>query len=422
MGRLQQEEIVVMAVLVEKGETKVEVARRLGVSEGTVRYHLKRRAEGAEDGRKGKPMKAEAVAEAIGAFLERTADRPRRRNLRCLYEELVEIGYLGSYRSVVRYVGKHYGKGPVRPFRRVETPPGVQGQADWHEDKAFLEDHGGEVPVHAFDLKLSHSRGRAVVWSLSEKQGAFLACHNEAFRRLGGIPAAVRVDNLKTAVAGGAGPTAVLAEAYRAYAREMGFVVDPCRVRAPRDKGKVEREVRTVRALLEVKGRRFLDLAHLQAWTDRKVTAAMQRALCPVTGKSVWESLLAERKVLRPLPQELPETFDACVVQRVSQDCLVRFEGRQYSVPFVHALQRVEVRGYAGQVRIYAQGHRVASHPRGTEGRLLINPAHYEGAGTDRVIPPVPLGKMGRAMQELWKTPVQVRAIDAYARLCEVAR
>jgi transposase len=411
-----------MGVLVEKGESKVSVARRLGVSEGTVRYHLKRELEGAGDGRKGKPMKAEGVAEMVKAFMDRTAGRPKGRNLRVLYEELVEAGYEGSYRSVVRYVGKHYGPGPVRPFRRVETPPGVQGQADWHEDRVFLEDHGGEVQVHAFDMKLSHSRGRAVVWSLSEKQAAFLGCHNGAFKRLGGIPAAVRIDNLKAAVAAGGGPTAVLTEGYKAYAREMGFLVDPCRVRSPRDKGKVEREVRAQRGDLDLKGRRFRDLAHLQAWTDRKVVARMQRLLCPVTGRSVWESLLQERALLRPLPDRLPEIFDACVVQAVSRDCLVRFEGRQYSVPFVHAMERVEVRGYDGQVRIYAQGREVAVHPRGTESRLLINPEHYEGAGTGRVIPPVPLGKMGRAMQALWRSPVQVHAIEAYARLCEVER
>lgn len=29
----------------------------------------------------------------------------------------------------------------------------------------------------AFDLKLSHSRGRAVVWALSKEQSSFLACH-----------------------------------------------------------------------------------------------------------------------------------------------------------------------------------------------------------------------------------------------------
>jgi DNA-binding NarL/FixJ family response regulator len=39
--KLSQEEIIAMIVL---GEKKTVIARRLGVVEGTVRYHLKRKA------------------------------------------------------------------------------------------------------------------------------------------------------------------------------------------------------------------------------------------------------------------------------------------------------------------------------------------------------------------------------------------
>ena len=45
----------------------------------------------------------------------------------------------------------------------------------------------------------------AIVWMASENQLSWLAGHNHAFRRLGGIPAVIRVDNTKTAVAQGAG-------------------------------------------------------------------------------------------------------------------------------------------------------------------------------------------------------------------------
>ena len=76
MGRVSREEVVAMGVLVEKGETKVAVALRMGVTEGAVRYHVKRSAEGREDGRRDKPMKAACMAEAVDAFMERTMARP----------------------------------------------------------------------------------------------------------------------------------------------------------------------------------------------------------------------------------------------------------------------------------------------------------------------------------------------------------
>jgi DNA-binding NarL/FixJ family response regulator len=40
--RLRTEEVVTIRVLTEKGASHCQVARTLGLSEGTVRYHLRR--------------------------------------------------------------------------------------------------------------------------------------------------------------------------------------------------------------------------------------------------------------------------------------------------------------------------------------------------------------------------------------------
>jgi DNA-binding NarL/FixJ family response regulator len=75
---LRKEEIVTIQVLNEKGENNCQVARLLGVSESTVRYHLGRAASGAVDGRQNKPFKAEAVTAAIAAWIatDRDTERP----------------------------------------------------------------------------------------------------------------------------------------------------------------------------------------------------------------------------------------------------------------------------------------------------------------------------------------------------------
>jgi hypothetical protein len=52
----------------------------------------------------------------------------------------------------------------------------------------------------------------------------------------------------------------------------------------------------------------------------------------------------------------------------------------------------------------------------------VIDPRHYEGPGDDRVDPPVPLGRMGRRLQEIVMQPVELRPLDLYAALAEVAR
>ena len=52
----------------------------------------------------------------------------------------------------------------------------------------------------------------------------------------------------------------------------------------------------------------------------------------------------------------------------------------------------------------------------------MLDPAHYDGPGDDRVAPPAPLGRMGRRLQEIVMQPVQARPIDLYAALAEAAR
>jgi len=84
--------------------------------------------------------------------------------------------------------------------------------------------------------------------------------------------------------------------------------------------------------------------------------------------------------------------------------------------------QVVEVRGCAGKVQILSEGRIVREYPRNSEERVLIDPTCYEGKATERVLPPTPLGRMGRKLQEIWEMPVHVRPLDLYAALAEVAR
>ena len=62
------------------------------------------------------------------------------------------------------------------------------------------------------------------------------------------------------------------------------------------------------------------------------------------------------------------------------------------------------------------------SYPRHTQERILIDPVCYEGPGTAGVLPPKPLGRMARKLQEIAALPVERRPVDLYAALAEVAR
>jgi hypothetical protein len=317
-----------------------------------------------------------------------------------------------------------FGMPPVRPFRRVETPPGAQTQSDWGEFRRVdLGDADGPTTLYAFVMVLSHSRKEAVVWSRSMDQLAWHHVHNEAYRRLGGVAAVNRIDNLKTGIARGCGAWGVINEQYRAYARALGFHVDACEVRAPEQKGKTERRVGDCK-VLDIRGRRFDGLAGLQAWTDADRAARAIRRICPATGSSVAASWEAEKPFLRPLPALLPEPFDLVKTAPVHKDSMVHFEGRSYVVPFIYTGRAVEVRGCSGSVQILdpKTGIVLVSYPRHTAERILIDPACYDGPGTAEVIPPKPLGRMARKLEEIAAMPVERRPVDLYAALAEVAR
>jgi transposase len=420
MGRLENEARAAMTVLLKQGHSQSAVARLLGVTEGAVRYHRRRRESGAVDGRSRQVSTAAAHAEAIAHWRDQQTDG--RINLAALHAWLCrEHGFMGSRKSVQRYWRRTFPAPAIRARRRVETPAGAQAQVDWAEfPGVFL---GGEVvDLVALIVTLSWSRKQAVVWARSKDMLSWQACQVACFQRLGGVPAVLRIDNVKTAIAKGAGAWGVINETYRRFAAQLRFHVDACQPRHPQGKGKVERDVRDLREMVDPAREVFDSLEALQAVTDARLEERAGRLRCPATGTSIAAAWEQECELLTPLPETPPEPFDIVVRRPVGVDCLVSFEGRQYSVPFRFARQEVEVRGLAGRVQVLKDCAVIAEHPRGGAALIVTEEAHYEGDDTDRVRAPMPLGRMGRRLQEIAATAVQHRSIDLYARLAEVAR
>lgn len=420
--RLSREEIVTLNVLATKGEPNTRIAELLDVTEGAVRYHRRNRT--MEKSGNAKSGKAQAYAQVITHWVEYHKDSSRPVNVKELYEHLVlEHGYQGSYKSVLRYMRAAFGPPALRTYRRVETPPGAQSQTDWGEFRGIRVGYE-RVDLHAFVMTLSHSRMTAVIWSKRQDQLAWHGCHNRAFRRLEGVAAVNRVDNAKTAVGRGAGAWGEINVSFKAYARAVGFHVDACQPRAANAKGKVEAKVKLSRFLIDPASRDWIDLDELQRVTDQRVQQWAKRATCPATGQSVWDSWRAELEYLAPLPL-LPEPFDIVVSRKVRQDCTVSFEGRFYTVPFRLVGRTVEVRGCPETVQILTRGAVVQEYPRRSKERVLIDQSCYAGdpdTPVDGLLPPLPLGRMGQRLQEIMDMPVQSRPIDLYASLAEVAR
>jgi len=90
--------------------SNAEVARKLGVTEGTIRYRVKRALAGKEDRRR-------PTLKTLYAWLRR------------------DQGYSGSYDAFRPYLRKHYPRFQKKgAWVRVETPPGALSFVDWKED------------------------------------------------------------------------------------------------------------------------------------------------------------------------------------------------------------------------------------------------------------------------------------------------
>jgi transposase len=418
--KLSLEARMTIRELLRRGWSRCAIAATVSVCEGTVRYHERRAREGAVDGRSRQVQLAARYGEAIEHYLGCLGEG-QGWNLAGLHGWLIaEHGYLGSLRSVERYVARRYGAPPKRARRRVETPPGAQGQADWAEHRGVVVGRR-EQTLWSFRMALSHSRFGVEVWAERKDLLSWLEVHNQALERLDGVPAVVRVDNEKTAVVRGAGAWGEVHPVYRRYAQAVRFHVDACAPRQPQAKGKVERRIGVDRQSFDPRRRVWDSLEELQAVRDAALLEEARRRRCPATGTTVWEAYARERPHLGALPP-LPEPFDVVVERRVGIDCTVAFEGRSYSVPFRLVGRRVEIRGAARDVLVLDSGALVARHRRGSAERLLIDPRHYDGEATAEVLPPPPLGRMGRRLLEIAALEPQRRPLDLYAALAEVAR
>jgi len=429
MATLTKDDIMSIITLKKRGESNRALGRRFDVTERTIRYHLHRHASGSPDGRgKASLIERLGLADAVSQWRARTMETlpaDRAPSGEALWSYLVEEhDYSGSQKSVRKYLRTRFARPKLRPFRRIETPPAAQTQTDWVEFRHVdVGDAGGPVTLYGFVMVLSHSRHAAVVWCRSMDQLSWHHAHTQAFIRLGGVAAVNRIDNLKTGISHGAGPWGVVNPQYRTYARSMGFHVDACLPRSPQQKGKTERRCGAMRTL-DIERRCFADLAALQHWTDEKLRISAGRRRCPVTGTTVAAAWEAERALLRPLPATLPEPFDLVRTCPVQRDCLVHFEGRAYTVPFAYVGRSIEARGCAAVVQLVDPGTGliIRTYPRGTAARILTDPTCYEGEATDRVLPPVPLGRMAKALEAIRTMEVEMRSVDIYAALAEVAR
>jgi transposase len=264
-------------------------------------------------------------------------------------------GFLGSYPIVQRVVRTLRPPCPVEAYPRFETAPGHQAQADWSYEEVTWGQHAG--PLYAFHMTLGYSRDNYVEYTDRQDLITFWACHQHAFAFFGGVPDEFLYDRTKTVVKRAVGHRSELHPEALAFASHYGFTIKLCPPRRPQTKGKVEKQVDTVREWF-FRGRTWTDLADLNAPWRAWHTEAWLPHRHRTTGTSIAARLLEAQAALHPFPSH---TYDVSerTTRQVGKDCRFSFEGSLDSAPAECAGQRIALRVFPDRLYLYTLG----AHP-----------------------------------------------------------
>jgi transposase len=353
-------ELVMILDLHRQGLSVSAIARQLERDRKTVRKYIERGLQAPAYG--PRQPRASVVTpfepylrERIAAFPELTGSR--------LLREIKELGYSGGYTAVKDFLRIVRPRALQAFERRFETPPGKQAQVDFAFFRTvFTDQPGAERIIWLFSLVLGHSRmmwGRFVA---HQDLQTVLRCHIAAFEALGGVPAEILYDRMKTAVLGEVDDQGI------AYNRKLldlaahyRFLPKACRPYRAKTKGKVERPFRYVREDFFL-GRSFRNLDDLNAqfrhWLD---TVANPRRHA-TTGRIVRTHFAEEKPYLKALPA-VPFNLVLMLDRRVTREGMVSVGGNLYSVPDCTRRRVVEVHTLANEIRILEDDKLIAVHP-----------------------------------------------------------
>ena len=278
-----------------------------------------------------------------------------------------------------------YAKRLKPSFRNTYTPG----------DRLFIDYAGTTVPIQdpktggvalnaqIFVAVLGFSNYVYSEATSSQELSCWISSHVRCFAFLGGVPALLVPDNLKSGITTPDLYEPLANETYREMAEHYSVAIFPARVKRPRDKAPAEQSVLLVTRwiLAKLRKRIFFDLSEL----NRAIRILLEELNTrpfkdgrPGSRKDLF--LSREKDALQPLPVtrfELARWKKA----KVHLDYHVEVDRHFYSVPYALIHQEVRIRITETVVEVFHHGERVASHKKDlAPGRHTTLSAHMPGS------------------------------------------
>jgi transposase len=239
---------------------------------------------------------------------------------------------------------------------------------DYAGDHLHLTDPatGELVPVEVFIGVLGCSGLVYAEASRSQQLEAFALSVQNNLHYLGGVPACLVPDNLKSAVGRAHLYEPRLNERFQALAAHYGFAVVPARPVKPKDKPKVENGVRHIYRRIYARLRN--EVFHTLEALNVAIRGELETLnTLPMQGHSESRRTLfehIEREHLRPLPT-MRWAWKHQRELTVQRNCHVFLSETKhwYSAPYRYIGRKVKLLYDLEHVEIFCQGERVALHP-----------------------------------------------------------
>ncbi len=290
-------------------------------------------------------------------------------------QRLEPLGFNGGITILKDYLGTVRPVPAKRtPYIRFESAPGEQMQIDWG--------HFGSLSCGATQRKLyalavieCYSRMLYVEFTHSQKQESLHQCLLNAFRFFGGSPKELVFDNMPTAVIERQGSLIRFNDTLLEFLTTFKIFPKACNIRAPHEKGKVERIIGYLRKNF-FPLRIFTTLADVQSqlrhWLDTVANVRVQQT----TGEPPSQRFAIV--TLRPLPQLLPDCRETKQLL-VHKDFAVRFDGNCYTTAPWAIGKHITLKASQNTISLYDQQKIIAIHTRCWKKNERIElPAHKE--------------------------------------------
>jgi transposase len=302
-----------------------------------------------------------------------------------IYQDVVEeSGYTGGYDSIKRYVRKLRGLASHRLFAHLPVLPGKEAQVDFGKGALVFKD-GKYRWAWLFKMTLSFSGHSYEELVFRQDVETFLLCHEHAFASFGGVPATIKLDNLKSGVLQANLYEPELNPQYRSFSEHWGFVANPCPPAKPEQKGRVEKDVDYTKSNA-LRGRKFASLEEanlfLKHWNKRWARTRIHGSKkC-----QVWRLFSEFEQPALKLLAEKPFPFFKIGSRKVDPYGCIEVKGNFYPLPAEYLGQKVQVHFNSQSIKVYDSQFFITSfRPEHGKGRVARN-SNYPAPGRSQFL------------------------------------